>query len=226
MNCEAAVSTPDFSDLEPEFGDVMAILRSGPLEAPTERPSDDVWNAIAGQLGGDVRPVAVTPEGPAIESPEDQVQDRVDNVRSLDAHRSRGRRFAVLTAVAAAIALVAIPLALALGDDGPARRAELLALSGFQGGGRAELDGRTLTLDLEGLDAPEGAFYEVWLLDLEGEELVDLRSLGRVGPDGSYVVPADLDITEFSVVDVSIEPDDGNPDHSGDSVLRGGLEEA
>ena len=36
-------------------------------------------------------------------------------------------------------------------------------------------------------------------------------------------LPADLDLAEFPLVDVSVEPLDGNPTHSGDSVARGEL---
>ncbi len=215
---------PDFEELESDFGEVMAILREGPIDKPTELPSEQVWTAIAKEVGGDVAAAAtiLDEEGEA-----DEAVVSPAPVVSLDERRSNGRRFAIITAVAAAILLVAVPLALAIGgDDGPEQRAELLALGGFDGSGQAELSGRTLDIDLEGLDAPEGSFYELWLLDLEGDELQDLRSLGRVDANGSFTVPADVDLSEFSVVDVSVEPEDNNPDHSGDSVLRGGLEQS
>ena len=37
------------------------------------------------------------------------------------------------------------------------------------------------------------------------------------------MLPAQVDVGEFPVVDVSIEPADGDPAHSGDSVVRGTL---
>lgn len=220
------MSESDFAELEDDFGEVMAILREGPLEMPTEQPSEQVWTAIAVGVGGDIAAAAtVLDEDPAEEpypGPSGLAQN--DNVVSMDSRRRMGKRFAIVTAVAAALLLVALPLGLAFRGDSVERRAELLALGTFAGTGEAELSGRTLQVDLEGLDAPEGSFYELWLLDLDGDELADLRSLGRVEADGSFTVPEDLDLDEFSVVDVSIELDDGNPDHSGDSVLRGGLE--
>jgi hypothetical protein len=40
---------------------------------------------------------------------------------------------------------------------------------------------------------------------------------------GTYAVPADLDPDTYSVVDISIEPRDGDDAHSGRSILRGQL---
>jgi hypothetical protein len=36
-------------------------------------------------------------------------------------------------------------------------------------------------------------------------------------------VPADLDLSKYKIVDVSVEPYDGNPAHSTDSLVRGSL---
>ncbi|MGI9597146.1 MAG: anti-sigma factor domain-containing protein [Acidimicrobiales bacterium] len=214
---------PDYVELEADFGDVMEILGEGPVEPPTEAPSEDVWTAIAMEVGGDIAAEAIAADAAAKERAAAAAQEGA-RVVSLDERRSRGKRFAIATAVAAAALLVGVPLALAIGGDSPERTAELEALGGFDGEGQAELSGRTLEVDLTGLDAPEGSFYELWLLNLEGEELEDLRSLGPVAADGTFTVPEDVDLDQFSVVDVSIELDDGNPDHSGQSVLRGGLE--
>ena len=40
----------------------------------------------------------------------------------------------------------------------------------------------------------------------------------------TFELPADLDLGEFPIVDVSVEPLDGDPTHSGVSVARGELE--
>jgi hypothetical protein len=82
--------------------------------------------------------------------------------------------------------------------------------------GRLRLD---LPLATDDLPATEG-FYEVWLIDTQVERLI---SLGPVRPDATYVVPADIDYRDFPIVDVSVEPPDGDPTHSGDSILRGTL---
>ena len=50
-----------------------------------------------------------------------------------------------------------------------------------------------------------------------------LVSLGPLRPDGIYDIPPGVDPSRFPIVDVSVEPVDGDPTHSGDSVLRGEL---
>lgn len=79
--------------------------------------------------------------------------------------------------------------------------------------------GLELDLSTAGLPAPDG-FYEVWLIDTNVEGMV---SLGPARADGTYAVPSDVDPAAFPIVDVSIEQPDGNPAHSGVSVLRGVL---
>jgi anti-sigma-K factor RskA len=47
----------------------------------------------------------------------------------------------------------------------------------------------------------------------------------RVASSGSVDIhmPVAVDVTRYALVDVSLEPDDGNPVHSNTSVLRGRL---
>ena len=68
----------------------------------------------------------------------------------------------------------------------------------------------------------EDGFREVWLLRPDVSGLVSLRTL--TGSSGRFDLPAGLDLDEFSVVDVSLEQFDGDPAHSGDSIVRGALE--
>lgn len=95
---------------------------------------------------------------------------------------------------------------------------------GDTGSGGAELiddDGTyRLLVDTEGLDPGDG-FLEVWVIDREVSRLI---SLGPLRSDGTYDLPPGIDPADFPVVDVSVEPLDGDPAHSGDSVLRGTLE--
>ena len=81
------------------------------------------------------------------------------------------------------------------------------------GSGRAELvaDDGTLQLRLEtaALDADDG-FLEVWLIDPTVTRLV---SLGPLRPDGVYDLPSGVDPAAFPIVDISIEPVDGDPTH-------------
>jgi anti-sigma-K factor RskA len=61
----------------------------------------------------------------------------------------------------------------------------------------------------------------VWLLDSEAQRLVSLGLLE--GDEGRFPLPEQVDVGEYPVVDVSIEPTDGDPAHSGNSVVRGTL---
>ena len=72
--------------------------------------------------------------------------------------------------------------------------------------------------------ATEGGFREVWLISSDTSQLV---SLGVVSGDtGRFTIPDGLDLTRYDLVDISEEPIDGNPEHSGDSILRGQLRQA
>ena len=79
---------------------------------------------------------------------------------------------------------------------------------------------RVLRVSLETGATGDGV-REVWLLT----EAVDgLISLGLLeGSEGEFVVPDSVDLERFSIVDVSLEPLDGDPTHSGDSIVRGPL---
>ena len=87
---------------------------------------------------------------------------------------------------------------------------------------KQEAGADVLTVDVRGLNASPAAFYEVWLLSPDTNGLV---ALGVLGPadQGTFEVPQGLDLSRYSVVDVSREPFDGNPAHSADSIVRGTL---
>jgi hypothetical protein len=76
----------------------------------------------------------------------------------------------------------------------------------------------------DGADASgltDGALREVWLLNSDATGLVSLGLLD--GSRGRFVIPAGIDLSEYPLVDVSVESADGNPAHSGISVVRGQL---
>ncbi len=79
---------------------------------------------------------------------------------------------------------------------------------------------RELVVDLDAESDPDG-FYEVWLLRPDVSGMVSLGVLS--GDTGSFALPEGLDLDDFPIVDVSAEPYDGQPAHSGDSVVRGEL---
>ena len=103
--------------------------------------------------------------------------------------------------------------------------AQLDALPGWTASGSASVeeaaDGRRdVVVDLSANDSGDG-LREVWLLTADASGLVSLGLLD--GPTGRFSIPAGVDLAEYPVVDVSAEPADGNPAHSGDSIVRGTL---
>ena len=82
-------------------------------------------------------------------------------------------------------------------------------------------DGRTreLTVRTRALARPAAqSFYEVWLLDPATSKMLPMGVLPPSG-NGAYAVGAGI-MDGYSAVDVSLQPNDGNPAHSQTSVLR------
>ncbi len=225
-----------------EFSEVIDILAQGPSDVGDETPPPSVWEAIDAELQAEEakRPHERLDHRPFEQGREASIGEGEDYSRpatnepespavSLSDRRTgrsrRGEYTAMIVGVAAALLLVGVPLVLALrsSDSNERPEAELEALAGFEGGGWAGLDDRVLTVDAKGLAPVEGSLYELWLLKFEDDELSDLVWLGVIADNGTYTIDPDVDLSAFDVVDISIEPDDGNPDHSGDSVLRGEL---
>lgn len=130
------------------------------------------------------------------------------------------------TAAAAAVVAALVTAAVLVdrrSDDGRVVARVDLELLGDSGVGAAELidrDGRfELRVQTSDLGAAPG-YFEVWLIDTTVSQLV---SLGPLRADGRYPLPQSLDPGQYPVVDISREPLDGDPAHSGDSVLRGEL---
>jgi hypothetical protein len=69
-------------------------------------------------------------------------------------------------------------------------------------------------------DAP--GVREVWLIHVDGVRMVSIGLLAA-GDDGEFAVPMELIDEGYRIVDISVEPDDGDPTHSGVSVARGEL---
>jgi anti-sigma-K factor RskA len=145
----------------------------------------------------------------------------------VDLASRRRSRWLPALGVAAAAAVVAVVVGVTITDDGgddlERQEVALAALPGFEDSeGVATLevgeDDRSLAVDLSGVDVPAGSHLELWLLD---PEVTDLVALGEITGTGPHQLPADVDLSKTPVVDVSLEPNDGDPSHSGVSVLRG-----
>ncbi|WP_420436129.1 anti-sigma factor [Candidatus Poriferisocius sp.] len=203
--------------------DIDAMLRDlDASELELISPPEDVWEGIesAVQAGADA-PGAVV---------------------SLEFRRRKARR--IMLSAAAALVLVAggIAAAVTLTGDDPARviaSAELAydpdgfdELGAFARAGAeliAEDDGHSIEIVDASLPSPEaGADLEAWLIQPDEEgNVADLVSIGLVDPEepGRLEVPAGYDPQAFFVLDISIEPRDGEAGHSGRSILRGPLRE-
>jgi anti-sigma-K factor RskA len=196
-----------------QLGDL--VRRAGAEEISWEPPPAGLWDRIAASL--DAPAAAVAEPVPA---------DEPTTGANVVPISHRRRSWWIGVAAAAAVVAIGVTAALALGRDGGDEQvvsAVELERLGPSGSGRAELvdeDGNLrLRVDTSELDAGDG-YLELWLIDPSVTRLV---SLGPLRPDGVYDVPNGVDPAEFPIVDVSVEPVDGDPTHSGESVLRGEL---
>jgi len=81
----------------------------------------------------------------------------------------------------------------------------------------------TLTLRVRARElGDEDGFHEVWLINVDGTRMVALGVLAE-GDTGEFQVPQGLIDEGYRIVDISVEPDDGDPTHSGVSLARGEL---
>lgn len=84
--------------------------------------------------------------------------------------------------------------------------------------------GQVIRLKISGLAVnSDNDFYEAWLMDPK-DGFISLGTF-RVGSDGSTTLdlPVAVSTSRFPVVDISLQPTNGKPTHSGVSVLRGTL---
>jgi anti-sigma-K factor RskA len=182
----------------------------------------DEWDA-AGPPPLRLEDIAPRPERPSL-------RERV--TRPL-----RGRSFGVRPAVALACSLLLVGLGVFAGtrlagdeDGGAAPGGAVVALDRF-GDGPAGAGGQATVASIDGtpevrIDAhglqksAPGTRYEVWMIR-DARRMVSLGTF-TVGRNGRAVVtlPVTADPRRYPIMDVSIEPADGDAAHSGHSVLR------
>lgn len=236
---EPAASTSDLAHIEEcerctdelaALGDVVALARSGGPDDALVAPAPAVWDRIAGELGlspgAQALAIAAAPERSAAEPTES-----IAPVVPLDSRRDRPRTWRWVAAAAAAGLVVGGGGAwwVANHDDPPTvlATATLEPLPGWDASGSAVVEtaadgSRVLVVDLAEHDPSADGFREVWLLKPDVSGLVSLGTL--TGTSGRFDLPDGLDLSQYSVVDVSEEQFDGNPAHSGDSIVRGPLQ--
>lgn len=190
-------------------------------------PPESVWSGITTELGLDSPGTPQANE--AGTGTESRAAEEAQSSPATKPGRRYGRGMLALAAGVAAIAGIGIGLGVSqvLEDDEPAQQpvavVRLDPLPGKSGGGTADLiqSGNELQVSVEGLDAGSG-YFELWLINADGERMV---SLGVLDPatGGTFRIPDNATTEGYRIVDVSLEPNDGNPAHSRDSVVRGTL---
>ncbi len=195
-----------------ELDELATVVRSARLVTPDDAlvaPPESVWADIQADLAAVPEPSAVV---------------------ALDERRRRRTRFLGLAA-AACLGLVVGGggvYAVTSGDDASTTpqvlaSAALDPLEGQTATGTVTVvstsSGPQVSVDVSGLAKPDG-FYEVWLLDKDAKKLIALGVLD--GTDkGVFAMPPGVSMSDYPVVDVSLEPQDGNPEHSHNSLVRG-----
>jgi hypothetical protein len=209
-----------------ELDQWTSLVASGRSTSPDDvpgEPSERVWEAIADELGiGGATKASETEPSPA----------EVVNIST--ARRRWSTSWLVAASVAGIVGGAMLTAGgMALNGSEPSApvaappviaSTSLAALPQHQGVGDAKIvqtdEGDELVVDVSDLSTGDG-FYEVWLIDPETFQMVGLGAL--VDDSGRFPIPDGLDLSQYSVVDVSLEPLDGDPVHSTDSVVRGEL---
>jgi hypothetical protein len=208
-----------------DLAHTVALAKEGAVDAGEQGAPERVWAAIVAELGSELSPA-----------------DGEDGVPAPQPAQMTGRRpWWRAAAVPVAAALVALAAGVGLGfglarndAGGPSSTivAQLQPVGGIDPAGTgtmsaAEQGGvRTMVIHLTGITDTGGSDYlEAWLMSRDGTQIVALGALTHGDSDynGSFTVPANLPLSQLDVVDISAEHYDGNPAHSGLSILRGTL---
>ena len=223
-----------------EFDEFATLARSiTPEDRVRHEPPPELWSRIAAGLVEDSESATDTEQTSSASS--DQVIDlathRPNSDTPLDltsAEELAGGdpRFSSRLLLVAAAALVAILLGGSLiiastgGDANTVYAADISNTDlpePFDGAGTVTLeidDDPMIVIDFD-TDVPTDENVEIWILRADGSEIIPV---GTVEPgDTTWDWPTGFDPAEFPLIDLSIEPDDGDPTHSGRSILRGEL---
>ncbi|MCE7080490.1 anti-sigma factor [Streptomyces sp. ST2-7A] len=235
---------------EPVSGDAVGSRRVGSArngagngQADADRSSDRAGaeappRAVPGTPGADGGPGADTGAVPAARSGPSDGTIPPPSPAPLPGPRRRPLLFAVAASLVVGVLLGSAGTWWQMSRDGdPAGTpsveyaAEYVRIDPPEGVdlpavGRIRLDGaeeagHVLVISVRGLPETTG-YFEVWLMD---ESAGGLIPIGVLDGDGTAALPLPhgVDLGEYAVVDVSEEPFNGSPEHSGRSVVRGPL---
>jgi anti-sigma-K factor RskA len=167
----------------------------------------------------------------AASEPPPELKARVlAQVRSESPARSGGGRWFWGSAAAALLVVAVVGIALLQVLTGGSSTGVPLTATALarEAGGEVQVEeaGRNFRVDLEVWGMPElkeGEYYEIWYYAEDGGRI----SCGtfRVGPEGRTSVNLSAPATagDYPEIEITREPDDGNPEVSGEEVLEGRL---
>ncbi|WP_394768479.1 anti-sigma factor [Lacisediminihabitans sp.] len=218
---------------------VASLARAGsPVDDRLDPPRPEVWAGISRtlSLSPDVAPApfeAAKPEPASEPEPEPEAAPPAGSPRRRGhvARRRNRRWIAVVTAAAVLLAIGGVGGAILLQNARLAQptvltEARLKALPAWAGSsGEAVVEKtrsgqRDVVVTVSESRSGSG-FREVWLISPDLKKLISIGVLS--GTEGRFVIPPDVNLKDYPIVDVSQEKLDGNPAHSGDSIVRGTL---
>lgn len=215
----------DCAECRSELDRLMRVTRAarenGPADFELMEPSPAVWEGIRAQLTAEAVPAEPTP-APA-----------PDHVPARSRHtRSRRRWIAALSGAAVLVVAAVIGATLLLRPaaqptvEAQATLAGLPAWSTSSGTATMERepDGTTVLrvdLDSPAVQSNGTAYREVWLMNTDLTKSISVGLLD--GGSGRFVMPPNIASADYPVVDISQQPLNGDPAHSGDSIVRGTL---
>ena len=192
-----------------------ADIARAPIEL--RPPPPHVWSAVTDALGFVFGPAAVATR-----------ITRHTSRQELPVART-ARRFvamaaAVLGVVAGSLSTVVVKT---VGDRDPVDAHPIVAADVQPvGGQRARGSVQLLETDVGWqlrvvltAATPIDGHYEVWLVHDDGIRLVSLGVLAS--PDGTFGLPPGAIADGYRTIDISVEPDDGDPQHSHHTIVRG-----
>lgn len=205
-----------------DLAHAAGVARSTVADAELESPPADVWARMHDELGLPER-LRADPLRPA-------EQTAGEPPSAPRPQRRTAARWWVLAAVTVLVVTVGVSTWTAISAALRPVTVATATLDPFPDHpdaiGTAEVDedrdgARTLTVSLDGEVGSED-YREVWLIRNDGKALISLGVLDAA--TGAFAIPANVDLDEYDLVDISFEPVDGDPAHSGNSIVRGTLD--
>lgn len=238
------------SECASELAALVRITTTAREEGSTmklESPSPLVWQRISAELG-----LRTAEPSHAVLNDDVEAAHVPDDVSSLtvgadasehgksgsvgdaaSAGSTRGPRTWLLALAAGVTGIAVGGIAVSVVADDDSGQPEVVASVGLEplpdwsgSSGQAQVvtsdsGAQSLIVSVSGADAQDG-YQEVWLIDSDVDGMISLGVLE--GDEGEFLIPDGVDVGDFPVVDVSLEPVDGEPTHSGNSIVRGILE--